>query len=49
MPEKKYRTSARDELNHPDYSHIKSDLRRIVLIAGSFIVVMIVLAVLLNR
>jgi hypothetical protein len=48
MSEKKYRTSGREELKNPDYSHIKRDLRRILLIAGSFVVVMIVLAFILR-
>jgi hypothetical protein len=48
MSEKKYRTSGRDELKNPDYSHIKRDLRRIFLIAGSFVVVMIVLSFILR-
>jgi hypothetical protein len=48
MSEKKYRTSGRDELKNPDYSFIKRDLRRIFLIAGSFVVVMIVLSFILR-
>ena len=48
MSEKKYRTSGRDDLKNPDYSHIKRDLRRILLIAGSFVVVMIVLSFILR-
>jgi hypothetical protein len=48
MAEKKYRKSARDELNHPDYSFIRRDLRRILLIAGSFVAVMVVLAFILR-
>ncbi len=48
MSQKKYRTSARDELNNPDYSFIRRDLRRIFLIAGSFVAVMIVLAFILR-
>ncbi len=48
MSEKKYRTLSRDELKNPDYSYIKRDLRRILLIAGSFVVVMIVLALILR-
>jgi hypothetical protein len=48
MSEKKYRTSGRDELKNPDYSYIKRDLRRIFLIAGSFVAVMIVLAFILR-
>ncbi len=48
MSEKKYRTLSRDELKNPDYSYIKRDLRRILLIAGSFVVVMIVLAFILR-
>jgi hypothetical protein len=34
----------RTETFNPDYSHIKKDLRRIAIIAGSFVVVMIVLS-----
>jgi hypothetical protein len=48
MSEKKYRTTGRDDLKNPDYSHIKNDLRRILLIAGSFFVVMIVLSFILR-
>jgi hypothetical protein len=43
MTEKRYRTAVKDELKNPDYSFIKRDLRRILLIAGSFIAAMIVL------
>jgi hypothetical protein len=45
---KKYRSSARDDLKNPDYSYIKRDLRRILLIAASFVAVMIVLAFILR-
>jgi hypothetical protein len=45
---RKPRTASRDDLTNPDYSHIKRDLRRIVLIAGSFVAVMIVLAFILR-
>ncbi|MBN2086089.1 MAG: hypothetical protein JW748_12795 [Anaerolineales bacterium] len=48
MSEKKYRSSGRDDLKNPDYSHIKRDLRRILVIAGSFVVVMVVLAFILQ-
>jgi len=48
MSEKKYRTAGREDLKNPDYSHIKRDLGRIGLIAGSFVVVMIVLAFILR-
>jgi hypothetical protein len=48
MSEKKYRTSGRDELKNPDYSYIKRDLRRIFLIAGSFVAVMVVLSFILR-
>jgi hypothetical protein len=48
MSEKRIRKSTRDELDNPDYSFIKRDLRRIFLIAGSFVVVMIVLAFILR-
>jgi hypothetical protein len=43
MTEKRYRTAVKDELKNPDYSFIKRDLRRILLIAVSFVAVMIVL------
>jgi hypothetical protein len=48
MAEKKYRTASKEDLNNPDYSHIKRDLRRIFIIAGSFVAVMIVLAFILR-
>ncbi len=48
MAERKYRSSGRDELKNPDYSYIKRDLRRILLIAGSFVAVMIVLSFILR-
>jgi hypothetical protein len=48
MSEKNYRRSGRDELKNPDYSYIKRDLRRIFLIAVSFVVVMIVLSFILR-
>jgi hypothetical protein len=48
MAAKKYRASGRDELKNPDYSYIKRDLRRIFIIAGSFVAVMIVLAIILR-
>jgi hypothetical protein len=48
MSGKKYRTSGRDELKNPDYSYIKRDLRRIFLIAGSFVAVMVVLSFILR-
>jgi hypothetical protein len=48
MSEKKYRKAGRDELKNPDYSYIKRDLRRIFLIAGSFVAVMIVLSFILR-
>ena len=38
----------RSEAFNPDYSHIKKDLRRIALIAASFVVVMIVLSFVLK-
>lgn len=44
MDYKKYRTIQRDELKNPDYSHIKRDLRRILLIAGSFFAIMVFLS-----
>jgi hypothetical protein len=40
---KKYRSASRDELKNPDYSYIKRDLRRIMVIAGFFLAIMIVL------
>lgn len=48
MSSKKKRVASRNELANPDYSHVKSDLRRIFIIAGSFIAVMIVLAFVLR-
>jgi hypothetical protein len=48
MKEKKYRTASREDLKNPDYTYIKRDLRRILVIASSFIVVMIVLAFLIK-
>jgi hypothetical protein len=48
MPERRYRSSSRDELKNPDYSYIKRDLRRILLIAGSFVAIMIVLSFILR-
>jgi hypothetical protein len=44
MDYRKYRAAAKDELKNPDYSYIKRDLRRIGLIAVSFVSVMIVLS-----
>jgi len=44
MKEKRYRTTSRDDLKNPDYTYIRQDLRRILLIASSFIVVMVVLS-----
>ena len=38
----------RSEAFNPNYSHIKKDLRRIALIAASFVVVMIVLSFVLK-
>ena len=40
--------ATRSETFNPDYSHIKKDLRRIALIASSFVVVMIVLSFVLK-
>jgi hypothetical protein len=48
MSSQKQRKTYRDELSNPDYSFIKRDLRRIGIIAGSFIAVMIVLAFILR-
>jgi hypothetical protein len=48
MKNKKYRATSRDELENPDYSFIKRDLRRIFTIAGSFVAVMIVLSFILR-
>ena len=45
---KQQRKARREELSNPDYSFIKNDLRRILIIAGSFIAVMIVLAFILR-
>jgi hypothetical protein len=33
---------------NPDYSHVKKDLRKIAFLAGSFFVILIVLAFFLN-
>jgi hypothetical protein len=44
MKEKRYRTTAREDLKNPDYTYIRRDLRRILLIASSFIVIMVILA-----
>jgi len=44
MKEKRYRTTAREDLKNPDYTYIRQDLRRILLIASSFIVVMVILS-----
>jgi hypothetical protein len=44
MNYRKYRAMAKDELKNPDYTHIRSDLRRIFLIAVFFISVMVVLS-----
>jgi hypothetical protein len=44
MDYRKYRTTLKDELKNPDYSYIRKDLRRIALIASSFIVVLIALS-----
>jgi hypothetical protein len=43
--EKTYRSASRDDLKNPDYSYIKRDLRRILLIASSFIAIMVVLSI----
>lgn len=48
MKEKKYRTATRDDLKNPDYAYIRRDLRRILLIALSFIVVMVALTFVLK-
>ncbi len=44
MKEKRYRTATRDDLKNPDYTYIRQDLRRILLIACSFIAVMVILS-----
>lgn len=44
MKEKKYRTTTREDLKNPDYTYIRRDLRRILLIASSFIVIMVILS-----
>jgi len=41
-------SSGRSEFN-PDYSVIKRDLKRIVILAGSFLMVMIILALFQNQ
>lgn len=41
------RRSSRVEFN-PDYSYVKSDLRRIATLAGTFIVLMVALALVLH-
>lgn len=48
MTGKRYRTIGRDDLKNPDYTYIKRDLRRILFIAVSFIIVMVILAVILK-
>jgi hypothetical protein len=48
MKGKKYRTIVRDDLKNPDYAYIKRDLRRILFIAVSFIIVMVILAIILK-
>ena len=47
MSRKMMRATRSDTFN-PDYSHIKKDLRRIALIAGSFVVLMIALSFVLK-
>ena len=44
MKEKRYRTTMREDLKNPDYTYIRRDLRRILLIASSFIVIMVILS-----
>jgi hypothetical protein len=46
MKEKIYRSASRDDLKNPDYTYIKRDLRRILVIASSFIIIMVVLSIL---
>jgi hypothetical protein len=46
MKVKTYRSTSRDDLKNPDYTYIKRDLRRILVIASSFIVIMVVLSIL---
>lgn len=44
----KYAQRSRAESFNPDYQHIRKDLRRIGLIAGMFIAVMVVLSFILR-
>ncbi|MGA2112311.1 MAG: hypothetical protein ABSG98_09225 [Anaerolineales bacterium] len=44
----KYAQRSRVETFHPDYQYIRKDLRRIGLIAGTFIVVMVILTFFLH-
>jgi hypothetical protein len=44
--ERTYRSASREDLKNPDYTYIKRDLRRILVIASSFIVIMVVLSIL---
>jgi len=44
MKDKRYRATTREDLKNPDYSYIRRDLRRIFLIAVSFIVIMVALS-----
>jgi hypothetical protein len=44
MEPKKIRTFARGETINTDYTHIKADLRRIAVIAVSFVVIMVALS-----
>jgi hypothetical protein len=46
MGQKRFRGPSRDDLKNPDYTQVKNDLRRIALIAGSFVLIMIVLGIL---
>ena len=48
MMEKKYRTKMREDLTNPDYTYIRRDLRRILLIALSFVAVMVALTFVLK-
>jgi hypothetical protein len=48
MGQKRFRAPSRDDLKNPDYSTVKNDLRRIALIAGSFLLTMIILAILFH-
>jgi hypothetical protein len=48
MKEKKYRSTMREDITNPDYAYIRRDLRRILLIALSFVAVMVALTFVLK-